>query len=112
LPGRPYLFWRRPLENVDCRVSPANGIFLGRSVGKSSMSEIKTIAQAAEGDDPRSRPQIALLPGFHRRAEGGHPWVYSNEVTMDAAAKALAPGTLVTLRRPPSTGQGERPFGV
>ena len=76
------------------------------------MSEIETIAQAAEGDDPRSRPQIALLPGFHRRAEGGHPWVYSNEVAMDAAAKALAPGTLVTLRRPPSTGQDERPFGV
>ena len=25
--------------------------------------------------------------GFHRRAEGGHPWVYSNEVVMDAAAK-------------------------
>ncbi len=72
------------------------------------MSEIETIAQAAEGDDPRSRPQIALLAGFHRRAEGGHPWVYSNEVAMDAAAKALAPGTLVTLRRPPS----ERPFGV
>ncbi len=66
------------------------------------MSEI-----VVEADDPESRPQIALLPGFHRRAEGGHPWVYSNEVVMDEAAKTLAPGTLVTLRR-----ADERPFGV
>ncbi|MFI4948611.1 MAG: class I SAM-dependent rRNA methyltransferase [Alphaproteobacteria bacterium] len=66
------------------------------------MSEI-----VVEADDPESRPQIALLPGFHRRAEGGHPWVYSNEVVMDEAAKTLAPGTLVTLRR-----TDERPFGV
>jgi 23S rRNA (cytosine1962-C5)-methyltransferase len=75
------------------------------------MSEIETIAEmpavAAEADDPAGRPQITLLPGFHRRAEGGHPWVYSNEIVMDAAAKALAPGTLVTLRR-----ADERPFGV
>src|SRR5260370_22315877 len=76
------------------------------------MSEIVTIEQAAAVDHPAERPQVTLLPGFHRRAEGGHPWVYSNEVAMDAAAKALPPGTLVTLRRAPSTGQGERPFGV
>ena len=50
-------------------------------------------------DDPASRPAVVLLPGRHRRAEGGHPWIYSNEVRMDAAAKALDPGTLVTLRR-------------
>jgi 23S rRNA (cytosine1962-C5)-methyltransferase len=50
-------------------------------------------------DDPTSRPSVTLLPGRHRRAEGGHPWTYSNEVRMDAAAKTLAPGTLVTLRR-------------
>src|SRR6266446_2067353 len=71
------------------------------------MSEIEMAGQAAEADDPAGRPQITLLPGFHRRAEGGHPWVYSNEVVMDAAAKALAPGTIVTLRR-----ADERPFGV
>ena len=44
-------------------------------------------------DDPATRPSVALLAGRHRRAEGGHPWIYSNEVAMDAAAKALAPGT-------------------
>jgi 23S rRNA (cytosine1962-C5)-methyltransferase len=50
---------------------------------------------------------VMLLPGGHRRVETGHPWVYSNEVQMDAAAKALAPGTLVTLKRADG-----RPLGV
>ncbi len=54
--------------------------------------------EAAE-DDPAIRPAVALLGGRHRRAEGGHPWIYSNEIAMDAAAKALAPGSLVTLQR-------------
>ncbi|HEV2186403.1 MAG TPA: class I SAM-dependent rRNA methyltransferase [Stellaceae bacterium] len=54
---------------------------------------------AAPDDDPASRPVVTLLPGGHRRAEGGHPWIYSNEVQMDAAAKAIAPGSLVTLKR-------------
>jgi 23S rRNA (cytosine1962-C5)-methyltransferase len=53
----------------------------------------------AAADDPVRRPSVALLPGRQRRAEGGHPWIYSNEVRMDAAAKGLAAGTLVTLRR-------------
>ncbi len=62
---------------------------------------------AAAVDDPASRPVVTLLPGGHRRAEGGHPWIYSNEVAIDATAKALVPGTLVTLRR-----ADERLFGV
>jgi 23S rRNA (cytosine1962-C5)-methyltransferase len=36
--------------------------------------------------------------GRHRRVASGHPWVYSNEVAMDATAKALPAGSLVTLR--------------
>jgi 23S rRNA (cytosine1962-C5)-methyltransferase len=68
---------------------------------------ITELPEAGAADDPATRPQIVLQPGGHRRAEGGHPWIYSNEVAMDAAAKALAPGTLVTLRR-----ADERPFGV
>jgi 23S rRNA (cytosine1962-C5)-methyltransferase len=67
------------------------------------MTEIETIeavaAATAVEDDPASRPVVTLLPGGHRRAEGGHPWVYSNEVQMDAAAKALLPGSLVTVKR-------------
>jgi 23S rRNA (cytosine1962-C5)-methyltransferase len=58
-------------------------------------------------DDPAIRQSVMLLPSRHRRAEVGHPWIYSNEVRMDAAAKALAPGTLVTLRR-----ADESAFGV
>src|SRR5204863_332159 len=61
----------------------------------------------AEADDPARRPVVTLLPGGHRRAEAGHPWIFSNEIAMDAAAKALAPGSLVTLRR-----SDERPLGV
>jgi 23S rRNA (cytosine1962-C5)-methyltransferase len=56
-------------------------------------------AQQSAADDPATRPSVTLLAGRHRRAEGGHPWIYSNEVQMDAAAKALTPGSLVTLRR-------------
>jgi 23S rRNA (cytosine1962-C5)-methyltransferase len=67
-----------------------------------------TVATGAiPADDPTTRPSVTLLPGRQRRAEGGHPWIYSNEVRMDGAAKTLAPGTLVTLRR-----AEERALGV
>jgi 23S rRNA (cytosine1962-C5)-methyltransferase len=42
-------------------------------------------------------PSIHLLPGQDRRLRAGHPWVYSNELVMDAAAKALPPGEPVCL---------------
>jgi len=42
-------------------------------------------------------PHLRLKPGAHKRLKSGHPWVYSNEVMMDAAAKALPPGTVVTV---------------
>ncbi len=42
-------------------------------------------------------PTIRLAPGHQKRARAGHPWVYSNEIAMDAAAKSLAPGTAVRL---------------
>jgi 23S rRNA (cytosine1962-C5)-methyltransferase len=44
------------------------------------------------------RPIVTLLPGRHKRVLGDHPWVYSNEVQMDAAAKALPPGELISLQ--------------
>ena len=65
------------------------------------------IAPVPSADGPVHRPVVMLQPGGHRRAERGHPWIYSNEIAMDAAAKALPAGTLVTLRR-----ADERPFGV
>jgi 23S rRNA (cytosine1962-C5)-methyltransferase len=69
------------------------------------IAEAPAVAQPE--DDPAARPVVTLLPGGHRRAESGHPWVYSNEVQMDAAAKALPPGGLVTLKRADG-----RPLGV
>jgi 23S rRNA (cytosine1962-C5)-methyltransferase len=42
-------------------------------------------------------PRLALRPGAHRRLRAGHPWVYSNEAVLDAAAKALSPGSTVTV---------------
>jgi 23S rRNA (cytosine1962-C5)-methyltransferase len=42
-------------------------------------------------------PTIQLNQGHARRLRAGHPWVYSNEIAMDAAAKALKPGTVVRL---------------
>ena len=73
------------------------------------MSEAALIESAAPtpGDEPVTRPQVKLMPGGHRRAESGHPWLYSNEVRIDAAAKALPAGTLVTLVRADG-----RPFGA
>jgi len=44
-------------------------------------------------------PSVFLMPGGDRRLRAGHPWVYSNEVRMDAEAKALPPGAVVALRR-------------
>ena len=58
-------------------------------------------------DTPADRPTVTLLPGHQKRALHGHPWIFSNEVQMDAAAKALPAGSLVTLR----TGDG-RTLGV
>jgi 23S rRNA (cytosine1962-C5)-methyltransferase len=40
-------------------------------------------------------PKLSLLAGQDRRLRAGHPWIYSNELKMDAAAKALDPGTPV-----------------
>ncbi|NCU21887.1 RlmI/RlmK family 23S rRNA methyltransferase, partial [Candidatus Falkowbacteria bacterium] len=45
-----------------------------------------------------SLPVVHLLPGHARRVRQGHPWVFSNEIAMDAGAKALEPGALVMIR--------------
>ncbi len=42
-------------------------------------------------------PTVRLTQGHQKRVRLGHPWVYSNEIAMDAAAKALPPGTVVRL---------------
>jgi 23S rRNA (cytosine1962-C5)-methyltransferase len=52
-----------------------------------------------------SRKTILLPKG--RRARSGSPWIFSNEIRMDEAAKALAPGTVVNVR-----GEDGRAFGT
>ncbi|MEI9996205.1 MAG: class I SAM-dependent rRNA methyltransferase [Rhizomicrobium sp.] len=44
-----------------------------------------------------SRKTIRLKPKEGRRARAGAPWIFSNEVQMDGAAKALAPGSAVNV---------------
>ncbi len=52
-----------------------------------------------------SRKTIILPKG--RRARGGSPWIFSNEIRMDEAAKAIAPGAVVNVR-----GEDGRAFGT
>jgi 23S rRNA (cytosine1962-C5)-methyltransferase len=52
-------------------------------------------------------PTIRLKPREGRRVRSGAPWVFSNEVAMDAAAKALPPGAIVNI-----AGDDGRAFGT
>ncbi|MGE3294857.1 MAG: class I SAM-dependent rRNA methyltransferase [Geminicoccaceae bacterium] len=45
-------------------------------------------------------PTIKILPGEDRRLRGGSPWLFSNELRMDEAARAVSPGSLVRLMAP------------
>ncbi|MBW8271040.1 class I SAM-dependent rRNA methyltransferase [Caldovatus aquaticus] len=51
----------------------------------------------SETPPPSTRPVIRLLPGRDRRVKAGHPWAFSNEIAMDAAARAVPPGSVVRL---------------
>jgi 23S rRNA (cytosine1962-C5)-methyltransferase len=42
-----------------------------------------------------SLPAIRLNPRMHMRVLFGHPWIYSNEIPMDAEARAIPRGALV-----------------
>jgi 23S rRNA (cytosine1962-C5)-methyltransferase len=52
-------------------------------------------------------PAIHLQAGRSRRLRAGHPWVFSNELVMDQAAKALPPGGLVRI-----IDAGGEPLGI
>jgi 23S rRNA (cytosine1962-C5)-methyltransferase len=52
-----------------------------------------------------SRKTVILPKG--RRARQGSPWIFSNEIRMDDAAKAIAPGSVVNVR-----GEDGREFGT
>jgi 23S rRNA (cytosine1962-C5)-methyltransferase len=48
----------------------------------------------------RKLPSVLLRAGEDRRVRAGHPWVFSNEILMDAETKALPAGSLAILRAP------------
>ena len=52
-----------------------------------------------------SRKTVILPKG--RRARAGSPWIFSNEIRMDEAAKAITPGAVVNVR-----GEDGRAFGT
>jgi 23S rRNA (cytosine1962-C5)-methyltransferase len=52
-----------------------------------------------------SRKTIILPKG--RRSRAGAPWIFSNEIRMDDAAKAITPGSIVNVR-----GEDGREFGT
>ena len=52
-------------------------------------------------------PRITVLPGKHKRAKLGHPWIYANEIAMTAEAKGMEPGSLVTVAN-----SGGEPMGT
>ncbi|MEO7054890.1 MAG: class I SAM-dependent rRNA methyltransferase [Rhizomicrobium sp.] len=44
------------------------------------------------------RPTVIIKPREGRRARAGAPWIFSNEIAMEGATKALAPGTVVDVK--------------
>jgi len=54
-----------------------------------------------------SRKTIIVPKGQRAKTRDGSPWIFSNEIRMDPAAKALAPGTVVNVR-----GEDGRAFGT
>ena len=50
--------------------------------------------------DLKKLPSVILRAGEDRRVRAGHPWAFSNEILMDADAKAIPVGSLATLRAP------------
>jgi 23S rRNA (cytosine1962-C5)-methyltransferase len=69
---------------------------LPRCAGEEGVGSTMSAAKLASAPAAtEARPTVHLKAGAHRRGMLGHPWIYSNEVAMDAAAKALPPGTIV-----------------
>jgi 23S rRNA (cytosine1962-C5)-methyltransferase len=58
------------------------------------------------------RPRLRLLPGRDKRVRAGSPWIFSNELAIDAAAKALAPGSVVRVETAEGKPLGTATFNV
>lgn len=48
---------------------------------------------------PGARPVVRLRDAKQLRVLNGHPWIFSNEIEMDAATSALEPGAVVRVQR-------------
>src|SRR3954469_23530285 len=70
---------------------------VGLSFPQASALYIKAATAQANGRLLSTRPIIRLKPKEGRRVKSGAPWVFSNEIVMEGAAKSLPPGTLVEL---------------
>ncbi|MBV8392226.1 MAG: class I SAM-dependent rRNA methyltransferase [Alphaproteobacteria bacterium] len=57
-------------------------------------------ASPEETSVAKKLPSVILRSGEDRRVRAGHPWAFSNEILMDADAKAIPPGSVVYLRAP------------
>lgn len=62
------------------------------------LTDPDTFATDAAPAEAGPLPSVFLKAGQDRRISAGHPWAYSNEVSIDRAA-GIEAGTLVTLRR-------------
>lgn len=71
-----------------------------------AMSEAADLRSMSDLIAPKKLPTVRIQPGRHKRAQHGHPWIYSNEIDMDAAAKALPAGSIVRV-----TDAGGQPLG-
>jgi 23S rRNA (cytosine1962-C5)-methyltransferase len=57
------------------------------------------VARSPTKEIMAAHPIVRLKPREGRRALAGAPWIFSNEIVMDARTKGLAPGTLVNVAR-------------
>lgn len=57
------------------------------------------MAETASIVTDSDRPRVFLAAGGDRRLGRGHLWAFSNEIRMDADAKAIPPGSVVALHR-------------
>ncbi len=56
-------------------------------------------AQPLPAARPGARPVVRLRDAKQLRVLNGHPWIFSNEIEMDAPTKALEPGAVVRVQR-------------
>lgn len=65
------------------------------------------MTDAAEDETPTEETVPTVIVTRPKRVRRGSPWVFSNEIEMSAAAKAIPPGTMVRLQE-----QSGKPVGA